>query len=85
MSLSERIFCAMHKKKAALILTIFFLWKWEVLFDWKFPSFQSLIKLEYKQSMQVVEYMNNPMVTNMISVFLGIVERMVKGITQVYF
>lgn len=73
------------KKEAALILPIFFLWKWEVLFDLKFPSFQSPVKLEDKQSVQVVEYTNNPMVTNMISIFLGTVKGMVKGITQVYF
>lgn len=55
-------------------------------FIWpEISSFQFPIKLEDKQSVQVVEYMNNPMVTNMISVFLGRVKGMVKGITRVYF
>lgn len=63
-------FCAMHtkkkKKKTVLIFTVFFLWKWGILFELKFPGFQS----EEKQSVQVVEYANIPVVTNIISIFL---------------
>jgi len=75
--------CCAQKKEAVLILTFFFCEK-EVLFDLKFPSFRSPVKLEDKQPVQAVKYMDNPGVTNLISVFLGTVKGMVKGITWVY-